>query len=797
MQDNMIWLQNFVHAFRRFFTASLLSLLGLAVAFGAFFVIMTQVDYDYSFDKGFDGYEDIVRIEACVGSDNERQAYLCRPAADIISSCSPHVVGAMLVEGWQVNAKEVWAQDRCHDNVMVRFGFGDFLSVLRPEMLVGSTGVLPLGKAVISAGLAQRLFGRVDCVGEVIQLGRDQDGAAAGSYEVGGVYRDFPENSTFGNCIYVCENHKIEEKSLNDWATWNYHLYLRLDRADAIDDVLSAAWLKLQKEGDPGYVSGSPDEAQDNVLRYTPLADVHFSPVGGADCASRSTMWLLVVISIVVVVVAAINFTNFCLAETPMRIRGINTRKVLGASVGSLRLGLVMESVSLCALAFALSVILVRVFGGVLSQNIVEGALSFSAHWRLLCVSASLALAVGCLAGLYPAFYATSIPPALALKGSFGLSRSGRALRTGLLCLQFVVASALMVCSCVLFCQRDHIHNADYGMDKDAVVVGMADARVRESGEAVRASLKAISGVEDVSFSFFRIGGDEYQRWGRGDADRHIEFYCLACDWRYLRTMGIKVTEGRDFIETDNGAYIFNEAAKAKYPWLTVGQPLVDGADAPENQLVVGFCENVRYRSMRYGVEQPMAFFIYPSSWLMGLGWYVNVRLSAGVDKDAAMAALRDGLESFSPHDDPDLSFLDDTLDLVYRRELRTGNQVAVFCAIAMILCLMGVLCLTMFEVEYRRKEIGVRKVLGGTVADVVLMFCRRYAILLSCCFLVGAPLGCALGAHWLGGFVERAPLSPLVFVVSFVLVGGLSLSAVAFMVWRTATSNPVDALKE
>ena len=192
-----------------------------------------------------------------------------------------------------------------------------------------------------------------------------------------------------------------------------------------------------------------------------------------------------------------------------------------------------------------------------------------------------------------------------------------------------------------------------------------------------------------------------------------------------------------------------------------------------------------------------MAFFIYPSSWCMGLGWFVNIRLSAGADREATMAALRDGLERFSPHDDPALSFLDDTLDLVYRRELRTSNQVGVFCAIAMILCLMGVLCLTMFEVEYRRKEIGVRKVLGGTVADVVLMFCRRYAILLSCCFLVGAPLGCALGAHWLGGFVDRAPLSPIVFVVSFVLVAGLSLAAVAFMVWRAASSNPVDALKE
>ena len=793
----MIWLRNFVHALRRFFTASLLSLLGLAVAFGAFFVIMTQVDYDYSFDKCFDGYENIVRVEACVGNDNERQAYLCRPVADIISSSSPHVVGAMLVEGWQMTVKEVWAQDRCHDNVMVRFGFGDFLSILRPEMLVGSTGVLPLGKAVIPASLARRFFGRVDCVGEVFQLGQDQDEAAARSYEVGGVYRDFPSNSTFGNCIYVCENHKVEERSRNDWTTWNYHLYLRLDRADAIDDVMSAAWLKLQKDGDPGYVSGTPEELQNNMLRYTPLADVHFSPVGGADCASRSTMWLLVAISIVVVLVAAINFTNFCLAETPMRIRGINTRKVLGASAGSLRFGLVLESVAMCALAFVLSVVLVRALGGVLSQSIVEGVLSFSSHWRLLCVTASLALAVGCLAGLYPAFYATSIPPALALKGSFGLSRSGRALRTGLLCLQFVVASALMVCSCVLFCQRDHIHNAEYGIDKDAVVVGEASARVRESGEAVRASLKTIPGVDDVSFSFFRIGGDEYQRWGRGDADRRVEFYCLACDWRYLRTLGVKVTEGRDFLETDNGAYIFNEAARAKYPWLTVGRPLTEAGDASDNQLVVGFCENVRFRSMRYGVEQPMAFFIYPSSWCMGLGWFVNIRLSAGADREATMAALRDGLERFSPHDDPALSFLDDTLDLVYRRELRTSNQVGVFCAIAMILCLMGVLCLTMFEVEYRRKEIGVRKVLGGTVADVVLMFCRRYAILLSCCFLVGAPLGCALGAHWLGGFVDRAPLSPIVFVVSFVLVAGLSLAAVAFMVWRAASSNPVDALKE
>lgn len=791
----MIWYRNFIHTFRRFFTASVTNLVGLAVAFAAFFVIMTQVQYDYDYDKGYDGYEDLVRIDFDPGpSEGGRKLWMCIPMARIVTESSPHIVGSTLVQGY-LTMSQLWVGESNYKEVGVMRGFNDFMTPLRPNMVVGRPDAILGGKALIPLSMATKIFGRADCVGETVIIGERDSGQKV---EVGGVYHDFQKNSTFGNNVYL----KFSDETLkneDNWDQYNYNLYLRLDDGAMADEVAAAASAALKKVM---AESGKPSEV-DMPINYTPIEDVHFSPIGGVQGASAMTLMLLVAIAVVVVVVSAINFMNFSLAETPMRIRSINTQKVLGASVTSLRVSLVLESVAVCLAAFVLAGVIVVVGCRLGLQDVVLSEISFSSHPLLVALTLAEAVVSGVLAGIYPAFYATSIPPAVALKGDFGLSHGGRMLRTALLGFQFVVAFALVVCIGIMYSQFRHINNVKYGLDKDAIVFGNTTFKIHGHYDAVRVELMALSCVDNVSFSNFRIGGDWYMHIGRGDDEQHMcLFDCLKCDANYLKTMGITVVEGRDFVETDNGAYLFNKAAMDKFPWLSVGKPpFHDNSWSTNNDPdlfdwpVVGVCDNIRYRSLRFDNNSPMAFCVFSKSCDWGNG-VINIRVAKGVNAVEAMSAIHSVLDKYNDNGQAELCFMDDHLDLLYQSEKRFSSQVVLFSVIAIMLSLMGVLGLSMFEAEYRRKEIAVRKVLGCESGAVVMMFLRRYAVILGACFVIGAPLGYVLCQHWMSGFADRVAVSPLIFVGALVAVGGATLATVAAQVWRTASANPVVALK-
>lgn len=784
----MIWFRNFVHTLRRFLLASVTNLLGLAVAFGAFYVIMTQVDYDSNYDKGYDGYQNIIRIDIQTGSDvSSRQLWICLPMANMIAECSPHIVGHSCLQGYNQD-DELWIGDKKMGVVDIVGGFDDFIAAFHPKMIVGETSAMLGHKVLIPYSLAMRCFGRADCVGESIHIGEKSAGE---DVEVGGVFQDFPSNSTLRNGVYFSYSEE-QVKSEDNWQQYNYNLYLRLDDADAADDVVKAAYDQIVKNA-PASVVGDDDEVEGSIC-YTRMEDVHFSNVGGPAESSPTTLFLLLIISIAVVGVAAINFMNFSLAETPMRIRSINTQKVLGASVASLRANLVLESVVVCLVAVVLGGVAVMVGRNFGLQDIVQGDISLSQHPLLVALTVGVAVVAGLLAGIYPAFYATSIPPAVALKGDFGLSKSGRSLRTLLLGVQFIVAFALVVCISIMYAQMRHISTTNYGLDKDSIIMGVTTRQIYQHRDAVRSELMSISGIENFGFSGFTMGGDSYPAWGRGKDDHVIHFYCLRCDCHFLETMGIKIVEGRDFNETDNGAFIFNKAAMEEYPWLAVGQiPWQDGDD--DFWPIVGVCDNIRFRSMRYGNNAPMAFCVFPkeNDWFMGK---YNIRVAKGVDMKEIMDTLHKTLDKYYDDGNADLKFMNDRLNLLYKSETRFSSQILLFSVIAIIISLMGVMGISMFEAEYRRKEIAVRKVLGCDTHEVVMMFVRRYVLILAVCFVIGAPLGYILSQHWLSGFADRVDISPLVFLFSLVSVSVLTLATVTLQVWRAARANPVDAIK-
>ena len=352
----------------------------------------------------------------------------------------------------------------------------------------------------------------------------------------------------------------------------------------------------------------------------------------------------------------------------------------------------------------------------------------------------------------------------------------------------------------IMYMQSYLVYHTDYGFDKDEVMVVPTAPDTRNHADAIDADLRKIPGIEGASLAQNVLGSrDRYQTWGRGNGDKHMTFTCMFVDWRFLQVMGIDIVEGRNFRETDGDVYIFNESAKKKYPWLAVDKPIND-----EDMPVVGFCEDIKYSTLRVDdSEQPIAFLVPKKGnyyWFDG-SWrnVMLVRVAKGTDKREAKQKVLDTVLKYE-HDNElgvgDLRYVDDVLEKSYQQENLFTKQILIFSLLAILISIIGVFGLTMFESEYRRKEIGIRKVFGSSTREILTMFNRRYLYILLGCFVVAAPIGYLMGVHWLEGFAVRTSISPLLFVASFLLVALITMLTVTYQSWKNATENPVNSIK-
>ena len=788
-------IRNFTSIFRKFVTANLLNLLGLSLAFASFFVIMTQVNYDQGYNKSFTEHERLFRLTMELGSGMEDYGVtLPRPLVEQLAAASPHIKGYGIEQCW-TNFDQFLVGDQEY-SLNLLYGIHDFMSVFKPTVICGDLkGLNQLPNIVLPRSEAMRIFGTVHAVGKTLKYKWVDDWI----FNVCAVIEDYPENNFLhGICFRGTNDNE------GNYHNWNYQAYIRVDDSANLPNVITAMRKKAIElfKNDFNMKTKQEEEALQVVL--TPIADTHFAKDLSKDSpniksVSRSSVYLLICFSLLIVVIAAVNFMNFTLAETPLRIRSINTQKVLGASTASLRGSLLAEAVIISLLAFVGAMAMVYLAHDLGLQKLVQGSILLQDNLWLVGVTLLISIVVGLLAGAYPSYYVTSFPPALVLKGSFGLSPKGRILRTSLICLQFVVSFMLVIGVGVMYLQSYLIFHTDYGFDKDEVMVVPTAPDTRNHADAIDADLRKIPGIEGASLAQSVLGSsDRYQTWGRGEGDKHMTFTCVFVDWRFLSVMGIDIVEGRNFRQTDGDVYIFSESAKKKYPWLAVDKPIND-----EDMPVVGFCEDIKYTTLRVDDSQQPIAFVVPSrdGYFKGDFWrnHLLVRVAKGVDKREAKEKVLDVVLKYEHESKPDISdlrYVDDVLEESYRQERLFTQQILLFSLLAILISIIGVFGLTMFESEYRRKEIGIRKVFGSSTKEILMMFWKRYLYILLGCFVVAAPIGYLLGQHWLEGFAVRTAISPLLFVVSFLLITLITMLTVTYQSWKNATENPVNSIK-
>ena len=397
---------------------------------------------------------------------------------------------------------------------------------------------------------------------------------------------------------------------------------------------------------------------------------------------------------------------------------------------------------------------------------------------------------------VYPALYITPFFPAFAIKGAFGSTAKGKGLRYTLISLQFVISIAFVICAMFIKMQHSYMMNYDMGFDKEYLLtanVGVATA----DRESFTDELLKDPDIADVAWAAGPLVNSSRMGWGRTFKGEQINIDSYPVSWNFLKFMGIDIVEGRDFTPADekseHGVFIFNQIAKEKYGFTL--EDKVNGHSAETE--IAGFCEDFQFRPLQYELN-PFAFYIFGKNPWWDLT-HLYIRTSPGASYQDVQATLNNTILKFNPGANLNkfrLQFFDEELGRQYRKEKDLTTMITLFTLIAIIISLMGVFGLVVFETQYRRKEIGVRRVLGSSVGEILKMFNMRFLKMLAVCFVIAVPISYFIIDFYYSTFAHSSPIYWWVFAAAGAAVALIVAAVVTVTSLRSATENPVESLR-
>ena len=791
---------NFLTTLRRYKVSSLLNVIGLTLAFTAFYVILVQVRWEMTFNRAIPDAGQICLVAPRSPFD-ETGYSICstRPDGEQLIARSPEIEAGGCIRPWR-HDQPVWVKRQGEFRrfrMSVNSVSTGFPATVGMRVVEGDLQALtqPHGVA-LARSQAERLGLHA---GDLLWFGDREGKRTDDPHEVVVLYEDFPANSSFAHIVAVTD---VGDRDM-DSGYWNDCYFVRL-RAGADPDAVARRWEEIHTENNRAYMERmapiwgeeiSEEERNDRRdCLLVPLDRLYFDRrvfdgMGTFPSGSSTLTCSLLSVAVLVILIALINFVNFFFALVPVRLRAVNILKVFGAPTRSLRFSFLFEALGFMLLAQFCAWYVAIALKGTEFASYVSSSLALGDNLPVLAISLGVSFAAAFVAGSLPAWYISSFNPAMAAKGSFVGSTAGRRFRTALLGVQFFIAIGLIVFSLCTLLQQRYVRRFELGFEHGRVLTFETNSqrlsRADRFGEFASA-LKQDPRIVGVTAGQGPFVVGNYSLWGREVAGEEVMIHVRPVRSNFLEVLGIPVLAGEGFKpEYDHDTtwhYIVNDLLARKGAGL--GFRLDDG-------VVVGICPDIHFRPLQYPVV-PFAFVTVSGD--MGTFY---VRLTAGADPDAACDHIRQTARRFDPDcEAPDIRFMDEDIEMQYARERRITTIVGLFTVLAVVIALMGVFGIVLFETQHRRREVAIRKVMGATTGEVLRLFNRRYVTLVTVCFLLAAPAGYWAVDRWLGTFAYRMPIRWWVFAAAFVAVLLVTAATVTFCSWRTANENPADSVK-
>ncbi len=780
---------------------SFINIAGLAMGMTCCILILLYVQHELSYDRFHQNAKQIYRIAWFSGNPQTRTPH---PMAQAMANDFPEVESA-------VSISPIWGPGLTRPAISVKYGdkrFDEkgfysadttFFAVFSFPLIKGDpeTALRSPFSIVITEEMAEKYFGEEEPLGKVLTINNNID------LKVSAVLQNLPANAHFHFDFllsYVLLKMR-ETGSYYEWEDFGHYNYIVLvpDGEAKVVETKIPNWFLTYND----WPAEDAAELKSGQVGFhlQPITDIHLHSHLKWELEPNSDIayiYLFSATAVFILLIACINFMNLSTARSATRAREVGMRKVLGAFRLQLIGQFLGESLLLSAFALLLSLAAIELllpFFNTLSGR--ELAISYRENPRLLIGVLGIALLVGVVSGSYPAFFLSAFQPAKVFKNTTTLGAKSAHFRQVLVVAQFAISIALIAGTGIVAAQLDFLRNKKLGFDKEQVVViPIKDGSLRNKYEAIKAELLQIPGAQHATAVSNVPGGRFNQnpiQWQFEEDQQSVSQ--VRVDHDFFATLGVEMAEGRSFnrnLSTDiDSAFILNETAARLFDWDTaVGKTITwFDDDNTRKGAIIGVARDFHFQSLHQQIE-PLLFHVLPSGFN-----YMLVKVGAN-DIPATLAGLEKKWAGFDPNRSFEYSFLDDDFDALYRTEERMQAIFGNFTLLAVFIACLGLFGLASFTIQQRTKEIGVRKVLGASVSQIVMILSKEFTRLVLIAFIVACPLAYLVMNGWLQNFAYRTEISLNIFLLAGALGLIIAWLTVSYQALKAALANPVEALR-
>jgi putative ABC transport system permease protein len=782
---------------------SFINIFGLAIGIAACLMILQYVRFEWSYDNFHQKGDRIYRVQQDRYDDGKLSTQWAAGAAGIgpaVMAEVPEVeafaklsrTGGVISYG-----SKQWREDRMY------YANDDFLPMFSYPILKGRVkgALAEPNTAVLTRSAAKKYFGSEDPIGKTISRNRNED------YKVTAVVADMPPNTHLKFDVllsFITYVHRTSADAETGFNWDGFYTYLLLkpgtDAASVQNKITRVAAKRNDPEGKSKTITID--------LKLQPLKSIHLSSNFMSEAevnGNGKSVSFLLVIAVFIIIIAWINYINLSTAKALERAKEVGVRKVMGSYRGQLVRQFLFEALMINLLAVALGLFFVAI--SLPLFNLLTGKeISFS-----LFRDAGFWLAVACIffagsifSGMYPAFVLSSFRPIEVLKGRLTTGRHGSWLRQSLVIFQFAASVALMVGTYSVYRQLQFMNNQELGVQIDQTLVvrgpSVTDSTYAKKLKAFKTEMLRLPGVQRVTAST-EVPGNKVG-WNAGgirlvgtDPDKASQFRVFGIDDDFTPAYGLEVKKGRAFspqMASDSDAVMFNEAAVATLGYKSGDEILNKQIEFwGDVYTIIGIVGNHHQESLRENYDAYIYRYIPESD------NFYSLKMAAGKhDWQSLISATKTQWEAFFPGNPFEYFFLDDHFQEQYEADRQFGRTFGLFAVLAIIVACLGLFGLVSFVTAQRTKEIGIRKIAGARVSNILLLLTKNFIRPILVSFAIATPVTYYLLTRWLEDYAFKIDISPWLFILPALLILVLALVTISMQTVRVANANPVKSLR-
>lgn len=787
-------------------THSAINIFGLAVAFICSILLFFTAYFDFSFDNFHKDKERIYKVykfaNKAVGE--ELSSSLAYPTAPAIKS---EIQDVEYTTRYQTSGSAMSYHDK-EIGVGISYVDNDFLNIFSFPIIKGNKAnpLAELGSVVMTETAVKKVFNTEDPIGKLVKM------KVSGEWKdlvVSAVVKEIPRNSTLNfDVLARIELRKEYTRAKDDWNWSNHAVYAKLSpnaSQKSVEDKLRYITKKTQPIDEPflkaqGFITDTQGDYYG--MRLLPLLEEHFNgAIGSGNTTSKTYLYTIMLIGLFIVAIACFNFINLNVARAFTRMKEVGVRKCLGANKSQIFTQIWGESLLICLVAFFIGIV-----GATLLlpefNKLMNAHLNLSLFKEPLTI-ASLVLGiflVSLLAGGYPAWIVSKFNTATVLKGKISFKKSG-IFRNSLIVLQFTIACLLMICTVIAFQQFEYMRTKPLGFNQESIISipitnyekGQSIINQLRSRVASQPSILSVTG-SDVNIGIGKDGDISKSSSGFDFNGNSIFTNWMSVDYDFLKTMDIKLLEGRDFspeygTDTLNSVVVTEGLAKQFKVQNPLGLAFYSDSSKPKN-VIVGIVPDFHLYSLHEDLEPTMIHFT-KNGWL----GYILLK-TTGKNPNQTMAMVENIYKEIAPGAPFQGSFIDENTNRWYEKEKKLSQLLGISSGIAIMLSCLGLFAIALLMIEQRVKEIGVRKVLGASVANLTSLLSKDFLQLVVIAILIASPVAWWAMHAWLQDFPYRIAISWWVFIFTGLTALLIAFLTVSFQAIKAALMNPVKALR-